>query len=102
MDIRNIGNNGQIDRTGERGQRSEPKTVVLTPLVAKDDAQISSVGRATAAKVDQLAKTARGQEGDRDALVEAAREKLLSGELDTNEVFAATAENLANRGFLSV
>lgn len=102
MDIPNIGNHGQVDRTGERGQRSEPKTVVLTPFVAKDDAQISSAGRATAAKVDQLAKNARGQVGDRDGLVEAARQKLLSGELDTNEVYEATANNLASRGFLSV
>lgn len=102
MDIRNIGNQGQIDRTGERGQRSEPKTVVLTPFVAKDDAQISPTARKTAAKVDQLADAARGKDGDRDALVEAARQKLLSGELDTSQVYAATAERLAGTGFLSV
>lgn len=102
MDIRNIGNHGQIDRTGERGTRSEPKTVVLTPFVAKDDAQISSTARKTAAKVDQLAQTARGEAGDRDAIVEAARQKLLSGELDTPEVFAATAQRLTDNGFLSV
>ena len=102
MDIRNIGNYGQVDRAGERGQRSQAKPVVLTPHVAKDDAQISPDGRKQAAKVDQLARSARGQEGDRSAIIEAARQKLLSGELDTNEVFAATAERLADSGFLSV
>jgi len=102
MDIRNIGNYGQVDRAGERGKQSSPNSVVLTPHVAMDDAQISSAAREQAAKVDELARNARGQEGDRSEVVEAARQKLMSGELDTNEVFAATAQKLADRGFLSV
>ena len=102
MDIRNIGNHGQVDRAGERGQRAVAKSVVLTPFVAKDDAQISSAGREQAAKVDELARSARGQAGDRSVLVEAARQKLLLGELDTKEVLATTAQKLLERGFRTV
>ena len=102
MDIRNVGNHGNIDRAGEHGKRAQSKSNVLIPFVPKDDARISEAGRKTAASVDRLVDQARDEDGSRDSLVEAARQKLLSGELDTEAVFASTAEKLANRGFLSV
>ena len=102
MDIRNVGSNGNIDRTGERAKSASPKSNVLIPFVAKDDASISDAGRQSAAAVEQLSERARGASGDRDELVAAARQKLQSGELDSNAVFASTAQKLANRGFLSV
>jgi hypothetical protein len=102
MDIRNVGSNGNIDRTGERGKSAQPKSNVLIPFVAKDDARISDAGRKTAAAVDRLADQARGTEGDREAKVAAARLKLQSGELDSPAAFASTAQKLASRGFVSV
>jgi len=101
MDIRNIGNHGNIDRSGERGKSAQPKSNVLIPFVPKDDARISVAGRKTAEAVDRFADRARGTEGDRDARVEAAHQKLLSGELDSETVFASTAQKLANRDFIS-
>ena len=103
MDIRNVGNNGSIDRAGEQGTRAQAKSKnVLVPFVPKDDARISATGRKTADSVDRFVDQARDEEGGRDALVEAARQKLLSGELDSQAVFASTAQNLAGSGFLSV
>ncbi|MFT4512064.1 MAG: hypothetical protein ACI89X_002973 [Planctomycetota bacterium] len=102
MDIRNVGNHGNIDRTGEHGKRAQPRADVLIPFVAKDDARISDTGRKTAASVDRLVDQARDDDGSRDSLVEAARQKLLSGELDSDAVFASTAQKLAGSGFLSV
>ena len=102
MDIRNVGTNGNIDRTGERNKGAQPRADVLIPFVAKDDARISDTGRKTAATADRLAERARGDDSDRAGKVEAARQRLLSGELDSPAVFAATAQKLAGRGFLSV
>ena len=102
MDIRNVGNHGNIDRAGEQGKRAQPKSNVLIPFVPKDDARISDTGRKTAASVDRLVDQARDEDGSRDSLVEAARQKLLSGELDSDAVFASTAQNIASNGFLSV
>ena len=102
MDIRNVGNQGNIDRIGERDKRADAKRAETAPSVARgDDAQISSAGRETAAAIEQLTERAKADDGDREALVDAARQKLLSGELDSQEVLAATADRLASRGFLS-
>lgn len=102
MDIRNVGNQGNADRIGERSKRPEAKRDALTPGVARgDDATISNTGRETAAAIEQLTERAKSDDGDRDALVEAAQRKLQSGELDTDAVYQATANRLAERGFLS-
>jgi hypothetical protein len=101
MNINNIGTPGNVDRTGDRGKGSELKRAEKTPSVVRDDAQISETGRETAAIVEQLAERARTEDGDRDVLVEAARQKLLNGGLDGDAIVAATAEKLADRGFLS-
>lgn len=103
MDIRNVGSQGNIDRTSEQGKRTQAKSKdVLIPFVPKDDARISAAGRETAKSVDRLVDRAREEDPGRDALVEAARQKLLSGQLDTEAAFASTAQKLADSGFLSV
>jgi hypothetical protein len=102
MDIRNVGNQGNIDRTSDQGKRAQAKSNVLIPFVPKDDARISDTGRKAAASVDRLVDQARNEDGSRDSLVEAARQKLLSGELDSQAVFASTAQKLAGSDFLSV
>jgi len=102
MDIRNVGNQGNVDRIGERSRRTDAKRAETAPTVLRgDDATISNTGRETAAAIEQLTERAKSDDGDREALVAAARQKLLSGELDTPAVFAATANRLAERGFLS-
>ncbi|MFK7738698.1 MAG: hypothetical protein AB8H80_00135 [Planctomycetota bacterium] len=105
MQIRNVGNQGNVDRTGdlsERSKRAERReSSSVSPAAANDATTISSAGREIAARVDELSDRARGEDGDRDAIVEAARQKLESGGLDSAESFAETANQLIDRGFLS-
>ena len=103
MDIRNVSNQGNVDRLGERTTRADGKRAEQAPTAAvrADDARISDAGRETAAAIALLTERAKTDDSDRDALVAAARERLLSGELDTQVVFAATAGRLADGGFLS-
>ncbi len=102
MDIRNVGNQGNVDRIGERSRRDDAKRTESEPTMLRgDDAKISSTGRETAAAVEQLAERARSDDSDREALVEAAKARLLSGELDSAAVYEATARRLSDSGFLS-
>ena len=102
MDIRNVGNVGNIDLNGDRTRRTEAQAPYVIPTVAKDDAQISSASRQTAAKVETLAQRARGDETGREAKVALAIEKLQNGELDSAAVLGATAARIADAGFFSV
>ena len=102
MDIRNVSNSGNIDRSGDRNKRAEPQRTDVSPSVVQDDAQISSTGRKIASTVEQLAERARDDGDDREARVLAAKAKLLSGELDADGVVAETARRLAGSRFLSV
>ena len=109
MQIRNVGSHANVDRlnestagkSAERGRRAERSADDGGLTAGADDARISSAGRETAAAVEQLAERARRDDGDRDALVAEARQKLVEGRLDTAEVFAATAKRLGDGGFLS-
>ena len=102
MDIRNVGNQGNADRIGDRAGRADAKQVVLVPVPRRsDDARISDAGRDAAAAVELLTERARADGSDRDAVVEAARQRLLSGELDSHAALASTARRLAVGGFLS-
>jgi len=102
MDIRNVGNQGNADRVGDRAGRTDAKQVVLVPAARRDDdARISAAGREAAATVELLAERARSGASDRDALVEAARQRLLSGALDSDAALRSTAERMAEGGFLS-
>lgn len=60
MDIRNVGNQGNVDRIGERSRRQDAKRADSEPMALRgDDAKISSTSRETAAAVEQLAERAR-------------------------------------------
>ena len=102
MDIPNTGNHGSIERATERASEAGPQAYVLIPFVPKAVARMRKLGHQDAAKVRSWETLARGRSGNRDALVEAARKKLLAGELESRAVYAATAEKLANSGFLTV
>lgn len=102
MDIRNVGNQGNVDRTGDRGKRPQVRREEPTLSVPRDDAHISTSGRETAAAVEGLAERARSDDGSRDAKIDAAIRRLKSGELDDPSVIAATAQRIARNAFLSV
>ncbi len=101
MDIRNVANHGNVERSGDRTKSSEARTVVI-PAPARDEASISPVGRATAAAIEGLAERARGDGRNREGFVAAALERLRSGELDDAKVLTATAQRLLAAKFLSV
>jgi len=101
MDIRNVANQGNVDRSSDRSKRSDARTVVI-PAVARDEASISSAGRETAAAIEGLAERARNSDGDRGALVARAMQKLMNGDLDGRQAASATARRLLDAKFLSV
>ena len=102
MDIRNVGNTGNVDHNADRSKRAEAQSAYVIPTVAKDDAQISSTGRQTAATVEALAQRARADDPERAAKIALAIEKLQNGELDGDSVLSATAARIAGDGFFSV
>jgi hypothetical protein len=103
MDIRNVSNNGNVERTGsDRGKRAEGKRTDAAPSVVRDEASISTTGRETAAAVEALAERARNSDGDRDAVVTAALRKLMNGELDDAEAVQGAARRLLDGRFSSL
>ena len=100
MNIRNVGNFGNVERSGERKQSVDPQRTVLVPAKPRDDARISESSRELASAVEGLAERARRGDGDREARVEVARQKLLGGQLDAPEVLGATARRLLDARFL--
>ncbi|MBL8736986.1 MAG: hypothetical protein JNL12_11205 [Planctomycetes bacterium] len=102
MDIRNVGSNGSVDRTGDRSKRTESKRDDASPSVPADRASISSAGRETAAAVEGLAERARADREDRGALVTAAMTKLMNGDLDGAAAIASAAQRLLDGGFKTV
>ena len=101
MDTPNTGSYDSIEGATERARGAESQAYVLIPFVPKDVARMRKLGRQDAAKVARLGALARGRSSDRDAFVEAARQKLLAGELEGRAVYASTAEKLASSGFLT-
>ncbi|MCU0864389.1 MAG: hypothetical protein MUC36_11385 [Planctomycetes bacterium] len=101
MDIRNVSNQGNVERTGDRGKRAEGQRVYVVPAPARDEANISKSGRETAAAVEALAERARGDGGDRAELVATALRKLMSGALDGDEAIQGAARRLRDSGFRS-
>jgi hypothetical protein len=101
MDIRNVANHGPIergsDRTGGAQQKREP--TVLIPM--RDEARISAGSRAVAGAVEGLAERARNADGDREAMVAAAIERLRSGALDSADAWRSSAERMLGQGFLA-
>lgn len=100
MDIRNVTNQSNVERSTDR-KRSEAQRTVIIPSVARDEASISAAGRETAAAVEGLAERARRSAVDRDQVVARAMQKLISGELDGTEAIGATARRLLDAKFLS-
>ena len=102
MDIRNVSNNGNVERSGNRSKRAEGKRADAAPGVVRDEASISRSGRETAAAVEALADRARGGDGEREAVVANARRKLISGELDGADSIAGAARRLLDGRFNTV
>ncbi len=102
MDISNIGKTGNVDRGGDRPKRTESKRDYVIPSVARDEARISASSREAAAAIVGLTERARQGDGDREAKVAAAKQKLLSGELDTSAAHEETAKRLLATKFQSV
>ena len=100
MDIRNIGNKGNVERKGERPVRTEARRGEL-PSTVRDEARISAGSRATAAAVEGLAVHARRGDAEREVKVAAVLQKLRSGELDSPAVRAATAQRVLDAKFLT-
>lgn len=100
MDIRNIGNKGNVDRNGEHPVRTE-KRRGDAPSTMRDEAKISAGSRATAAAVKELTGSARKVDAERQAAVAAAAQKLAGGELDTPAVHAETSKRLLDAKFLT-
>jgi len=106
MNVPNIANQGSVGQTRDRaGDRVRPEKTVLIPAAARDETQdramISDGSRDALAAITGLAERARAHGADRSATVETARAKLLSGELGTDHVIAATAHRIADSGFLA-
>lgn len=102
MDIRNVANQGSVERAGDRARKAEPQRTVVIPTVARDQASISAAGRETAAAIESLAERARSGDRGREELVARAAQKLVSGELDEAAVVSATARRMLDAKFLSV
>ena len=101
MDIRNVGNKGSVEQ-GKLAKRPEGKRAVLIPQPPRDEARISEASRETAAAVENLAERARTSgASEREQIVQAAKQKLLAGELGSDAVFASTARRLLDAKFLS-
>jgi hypothetical protein len=102
MDIRNVSNQDSVERSSGRSKRGPGQVadVVLQP-VARDQASISQAARGTAAAVANLAERARATGGDRAERVEAARQKLAAGQLDTPAAVQGAAQRLLASAFAS-
>lgn len=106
MNIPNLTNQGSVGQTHDRaGARVRAEKAVVIPAPdrghGQDRATISESGRDTFAAIEGLAERARRQGGDRGEIVAAALARLANGELSDPAVFAATAQRIADAGFLA-
>jgi hypothetical protein len=102
MDIRDLGNSGNVDRAGARAAKAPAAREYVIPAAPRDEAKISGSSRATVATVPLLSERARTAGGDRSALVAAARQRLQDGALNDPAVFGATAQRLLDAKFTSI
>lgn len=102
MDIRDLGNSGNVDRAGARAAKAQSAREYVIPAAPRDEAKISGASRATVATVPLLSERARTAGGDRAAVVAAARQRLEDGSLNDPAVYAATAKNLLDARFSSI
>lgn len=105
MNIHNIANQANVDRSRDRASDVGAEKTVLIPTPARDGEQdqatISSKSRDAMAAVELLAERARGHSGDRSDKVEAALLRLQNGELGSASVLEETARRLGDSGFLA-
>lgn len=101
MDIRNVTNHGAVERGGDRGPRTKQVRDGAVLIPVRDEARISAGSRAAATAVDSLAERARRDDGDREAIVAQALEKLQSGALDDAGTYRATAQRLLAQNFVA-
>ncbi len=101
MNITNVGNNGGIERGGDRPQRTQHKRDGADVSPVRDEARISESSRATANAVEGLAEKARKHDGDRDEVVAAALQRLQSGALDSDSTYRETARRMLDSRFSS-
>lgn len=102
MDVRKVGNNGGVERNGDRPQRAQHKRQGADVSPVRDEAQISQSSRATANAVEAMTEKARKGDGDREEIVAAALQRLQSGELSGEAAFRETARRLLDSKFSSV
>ncbi len=97
MDVGNINHSGGINRNHGSADRAAQK--VLKPHVpahgsVQDKASISQDGKATLARVEELTQRLRNEDDGRSQLVDAARQRLASGALDSFEAYRGAAAGL--------
>ncbi len=101
MEIPNIANKGNVDRGSDPAQRADLRRSSDDAPAVQDHATISAASRDTLAAVEVLAERARRQGGDRQEIVDAARAKVVAGELAAPEALTRTAQRLLDSGFLA-
>lgn len=101
MDIRNIADNGNVERSGKRLERASSQRTGEGPSVVRDEAKISAGSRETAAAVEGLAARARKDDPAREIKLAVAMKKLMGGEFDGPAVHGETAQRLLDSKFLT-
>ena len=103
MNIGNVKGNGGIDRSSDRPSRTEGKPA-QAPVrqMPQDEAAISPSGREAAKSVEALSRRARQDAPERQAMVEAARQRLQDGTLGTVAVHKQVAQQLLDSDFRSI
>ena len=100
MNIRNVSNNGGVERGGDRPLRADGKRDrSATSATSGDSAAISSGGREAKASFDANVEAARGAGDDRATAVARAMEKLISGGLDSEVALRDAASRMLAADF---
>ena len=95
MNIRNVSNNGGVERGGDRPLRADGKRDRSAATTTTGDrAAISSDGREAKASFDASVEAAKGAGDDRASMVARAMEKLISGGLDSEVALRDTASRM--------
>lgn len=95
MNIRNVSNNGGVERGSDRPLRADGKRDRSAPAAASGDlASISAGGREAKASFDANVEAARDAGEDRAVMIARAFEKLMSGGLDSEVALRDTASRM--------
>jgi hypothetical protein len=103
MNIGHVGNNGGVDRSGDRPVRSGARDGgKASKAGGGDQAAISADGRAAAAVFDARVQTASSDGEDRADKVARAMQALMNGELDSEAVYRDVASRMLAGDFRAV